>query len=325
MDIRKYVDLLKDYGHRLAFENHVAFFQCVEALIGGHDKGSENGLLGEVMEQEDYMTEWEERKYDAALQQAFFQRMMQAYFFGDIDMARQMSKNMWSPFEEGPDVLLPFRVFFLGMTALSSYILTKKRSHRRKGKKMIKIMERWDSHGVVNVHHMLFLLKAEYNAGTSMDFTKVRRSFDEAISIAARCGFLHFQGENHHRDYVCLAFLDLQCLTKSMNVSFLSFRRLQHWAMSAQVFTVGNKMKMSKYLLQCLFRGSIASCSPTNRILFCCVQLGSIVYSSGKRTLHGLGRHGQGPKDARRVRLLLGRIGHATRSRIYNLLKSSTG
>ncbi|KAL7564070.1 hypothetical protein ACA910_006972 [Epithemia clementina (nom. ined.)] len=198
-DIRKYVDLLKDYGHRLAFENHVAFFQCVESLIGEHDKETYCSFTGDFVEQGELMAHWKDRRFDAPLQHAFFQRMMQAYFFADMDLALEMYNNLSSPFDEGPDVLLPFRVFFIGMTALSLYKLKKKTVYRRKGKKMIKILERWKRNGVVNVRHMLLLLHAEFNSVTHIVFRDVRRSFDDAISMAARCGFLHFQALGNER------------------------------------------------------------------------------------------------------------------------------
>jgi predicted ATPase len=102
-DIQTFVDLLRDYGNALYFGNHIPFFQMISNLMGTSNQTFE--LSGEFMNQSDSIRQWSKSGNEMALQQIYFHRMMLAYFFNDLELAGQMSQKMWSPNNEGPDVV----------------------------------------------------------------------------------------------------------------------------------------------------------------------------------------------------------------------------
>merc|ERR1712154_427280 len=116
-----------------------------------------------------------------------------------IETAVKLANRISSPLEEEPDVILPFRLFFQGMTYLSSFNTTKNYQELRSGQRIIAQMQQWTSDGNPNAHHMLSLLQAEERAGTHKDFDKVRHLYDEALSKAGRLGFLHFHALANER------------------------------------------------------------------------------------------------------------------------------
>jgi hypothetical protein len=100
---QKFVEMLKDYGNSLYFENHVPFFQMVSNLMGTPNQTFE--LSGELMHQNDSAREWSRTGNEMViLQQMYLHRMILAYFFKDLELAGQMSQTMWSPYNEGPAV-----------------------------------------------------------------------------------------------------------------------------------------------------------------------------------------------------------------------------
>jgi predicted ATPase len=105
-DIQTFVDLLRDYGNMLYYENHIPFFQMISNLMGTSNQTFE--LSGEFMNQNDSIRQWSKSGNEMALQQIYFHRMMLAYFFNDLELAGKMSQKMWSAYTEGPDVVSYF-------------------------------------------------------------------------------------------------------------------------------------------------------------------------------------------------------------------------
>jgi len=205
-DIRKYVDLIGDYGKNVSTHKHLSFFQCIANLIEDQsgDRESESGdrqsaFVEGSSELDGLGSLLEDKDRTPAPPRTYFYRMMLLYFFNDIGAAVSMANQIASPLEEGSDVTLLFRVFFLGMTYLSSFITTRNFHQRRKGLAMIAQMQRWEADGVVNAHHMRLLLRAEHRAGTRKAFNKVRRFYDNAIANSGRLGCLHTHALGNER------------------------------------------------------------------------------------------------------------------------------
>ena len=60
-------------------------------------------------------------------------------------------------------------------------------------------MQKWAHKGVINCCHMILLLQAETLSASSTDSEVVRKSFDNAITMAGKLGFLHNQAIGNER------------------------------------------------------------------------------------------------------------------------------
>lgn len=60
-------------------------------------------------------------------------------------------------------------------------------------------MQKWVRKGVINCRHMILLLQAETLSASSADSEVVRKSFDNAITMAGKLGFLHNQALGNER------------------------------------------------------------------------------------------------------------------------------
>jgi hypothetical protein len=60
-------------------------------------------------------------------------------------------------------------------------------------------MQKWVRKGVINCCHMILLLQAETLPASSADSEDVRKSFDNAITMAGKLGFLHNQALGNER------------------------------------------------------------------------------------------------------------------------------
>jgi len=194
------------------------------------------------MNQEQSTQDWTRGNNEMALQQIYFHKCMLAYYFGDLELAGKMSAKMWSSYVEGPDVWVPYRFFFQGLTAISLANNTKLERYRRQGNRIIRRMEQWVQNGVVNCHHMLKLLRAEQLAGSSKAKTDaVGRAFDNAISAAGRLGFLHNQALANER--AGIYFLGKQERTRAATYLVRARALYDEWGARAKVEHISFKFR----------------------------------------------------------------------------------
>jgi hypothetical protein len=156
-------------------------------------------LTGEVMDQEECLATWTETENKRALQGLFFCRMLLAYYFGDLQLAEEMSVKQSSPMELGFAPWLAPRTMFQGLIAFALFKETGRRKYWRRGCSFLKKLDAFYASGNVNCHHMIALLQAEQASICCKDPVVVQREYDDAITCAAKLGFKHNQALGNER------------------------------------------------------------------------------------------------------------------------------
>lgn len=196
-DMRRYVDLLREYKQNSSLESHSSFFQMVANFMG--EATSPLELTGEFMNQDESQARWTESGHQKNLHKLCFYRMVLAVYFGDFDLAEDLANQLSPPEHEYSDVWRPYLFFFRGLIALVLAQERGSRKLRRQGQAVVKQLEQLVRGGAVNCHHMLLLLRAELAASTGSDPVTVRDAFDAGIGAAGKLGLLHNQALMNER------------------------------------------------------------------------------------------------------------------------------
>lgn len=220
-DLQKYHAVMRDCGQTMHIQHTLPLQQMVMNFMGKN----QNPLLltGDAMVEEDFLKEVEE--VPRAKNEYVRCKMILAYYFGDMELAFEMSKRMPSADVEGSVAMLPIHVFLQGLIGFAMARKTRKESrfHRRKALSCTNQMRTWVKKGNPNCHHLLLLMEAELQGLMDVMDTKSSRSrfflrrrarevrattirkYDDAVASAGRSGFLHHHALANERaaDY-CL-------------------------------------------------------------------------------------------------------------------------
>lgn len=186
-DIRSFSKQMVEYSQGTTAMINVLHWQFILNLMGRSADPLQ--LTGEAMVQETALQRIVETNNNVAMRVFWLLRIQLAYYFGDMDLALKILKSSNINYIK---VHLFFYVwtFFSGLVSLELARTTRRRRHRVRARKVINVMKKWVSAGAVNSVHKLQLLKAEYKALNGKDHDSVRHSYDAAISMASKAGFL---------------------------------------------------------------------------------------------------------------------------------------
>ena len=167
-------------------------------------------LTGELMNEDQSRQRYTEWKHDRALQLMANVKLFLAIYFGDMTLAKQMSKYAATLKKEGPKTLVFLVLFCQGLIAIHKARCNKnnnqrkRRSHKKNVKTCPPIRELATLEGMVrrgcgNVVHYILLLQAEQlSIVHHYDYDKltvetVRLAYDRGIAAAARMGITNIQ------------------------------------------------------------------------------------------------------------------------------------
>ena len=186
-DLLKYQEILEDTGQYCFLGAFVPHTQLVLNLVGESDTPSV--LSGRSMNLAAFLKERADNK--RALEVCNVMRTILAFYFGDLDLALKVSNKLSIPFEEGPTPWLAIRFFFQGLIHFALAKKTSKRMHRRKSRVYLNKMKKFVRIGNPNCHHLKLILQAEHLSITERDEVIVQKGYNDAITTAARAGFVH--------------------------------------------------------------------------------------------------------------------------------------
>ena len=169
--------------------------QFVKNLLGENTNPTD--LSGEIISDQDQSLAQYLKNGNARAVYSFrFFRMVLAYLFNDIDLAHSLWTKMDLPYEATPQYL--FETFIKGLVsvAFAKKFKTQRVKRVRKAKKFLRLLNSLAKRGAVNTLHYAKFLEAEIASLGSTPHGKVKKiqnMYDEAISIAARLGYLNVQ------------------------------------------------------------------------------------------------------------------------------------
>ena len=136
-----------------------------------------------------------------ALQHCYRQRMIFAYYMGNIDLADEMSSKLASPkVRDVPAFWLAPRIFFEGLIAFALCRSTDKSKRKKciiRGQKCLQMLEQFVAGGNVNCPHMALILQAEHMGLGALQSRgggpTAQIFYDNAIIAAGKSGFIQEQ------------------------------------------------------------------------------------------------------------------------------------
>lgn len=190
-DVENLAEQLEDYKMTVSYEIFAPFFQMVSNLSGRSEHSIK--LVGEYMDQDKLL---QSSATARARQMVYFFQFLLACFFGDFAGADELLMNMGDALSEGPDVWVPYRFFFEGLTAFDLARSSGKGTwcqwtYRRKGQSIVRRFRQWVNKGATNCRPLLLLLQAEQLALHSADcahFGTILSAYDDAIDAIDRLG-----------------------------------------------------------------------------------------------------------------------------------------
>lgn len=195
IDVRAYCQQMQEYKQEVAYMELAPLWQGVLNLQGR----SEDPLVlsGEAMIQDEFLRDAKERRIPTATQKVVFVRMQLAYYFGDIDLAAELQESC-EKLTATISAHLVYEVFtfFSGLIFLEQARRTNKKKYKKKALSIIKKMKGWVVNRSVNTVHKLWILEAEYSTTLNVKKSraqrdKIMRTYDTAVSAAARSGIIH--------------------------------------------------------------------------------------------------------------------------------------
>ena len=186
-DCKKYSESLLDFKHLLVWNISAPLHQAILNFMGlSRDPRI---LIGDHMNVEVLQPEWKRSGNKMALFQSQLFGMIVAYYFNDFELAaRNADQIRQALFEDGPELMVTFRMFYTGLVYLACYRTTGKRKYKRKTQPILKQFRKWVEGGAVNCDHMDLLLQAELSSLSSMPVETVTESYKQAITAAATSG-----------------------------------------------------------------------------------------------------------------------------------------
>lgn len=239
-DSENYSESLLDYKQLLVWNFHAPLQQAVLNFMGRAT--DPRILIGKHINVNEKTVEWKTTGNKMALYQSQFFGMIVAYYFQDYDLAESNLKQIHQDlYEDGPDILVPLRLFYAGLTYLARFRVSGKCVYKRGCQQVLKQFQKWVKDGAVNCFHLDLILQAEMLATTSASKDVVVSSFDKAISSAGDICWKHHQALANE-----LAGIYLYCK------SDLSWARLylenavelyKEWGATAKVDDIKNRFR----------------------------------------------------------------------------------
>jgi len=191
-DLNDFCMKMDEYKQEATLHVTLPYWQCALNLMGRAEKDPTE-LTGEVMDQAEYLETSEESNDERAKQIVLSLRLQLGYYFGDLDLAQNMSKKLWKDFEskeEDTSLTSYGLTFYSALVSLEMARHKKTRKHKAHARKCIKKMESYVNAGAINYVHKLLLLQAEYASLYRNASDEIKKMFEAAISAASRSGFV---------------------------------------------------------------------------------------------------------------------------------------
>jgi tetratricopeptide (TPR) repeat protein len=191
-EIRLFVDSMEFRGQKSNIFMILPLWQLCQNLLG-MAASDPKVLTGEIITEEEYFTEAQEKNPHSALW-VHFDLCFLEYLFGDYESA-QGHASQCRILDQFPfcSFAVVNAILFDGLSALALYTKDRKRRRRRIrcAKHAVRSMSRWSRYSVNFLGH-LHLLKAEL-AATIGDSLEAASNFTCAIALTAKGGFLFLE------------------------------------------------------------------------------------------------------------------------------------
>lgn len=192
----KSLEMLKEYGQVFFFALYQAMTQLALRLTDDHG-GDPTKLTGDGMVEEVWLAEWSSKKHLIAVQLFWMSKTFLAYYFNDYELANHAASKLRASHIDSTQPWVPPRVFFEGLIAFAlARKRPRRRKHRKRGLVRLRKLESYFRQGNLNCHHMMLLLRAEHLA---LGNDNPKSAYDEAITAAARLGYIHNQALSNER------------------------------------------------------------------------------------------------------------------------------
>ena len=198
--LKRLADDIKTFSEKAETYN----FKLYDQLIGMYLQAALN-LMGECKEPttlngeattELKLLKMSEKNDTLLLSQFYYMRMFLAYIFQQYDLAAEMSRHRQDACKLRPHrhATIVNETLYSGLiaAALAGQNSAGAAGWRKLAEDAMEKMQAWSLHSEWNFRHKLLLLNAELES-LSGDLDKAARTYDEAISVATKHGFIHEQ------------------------------------------------------------------------------------------------------------------------------------
>lgn len=200
-DASKFAEEMKTYGQLTALSPCLLHRQTALNLLG--DSSNPLRLQGAAIRNIDAFLAQGTEVENARTDQVYTTLMMQlCYYMGDLSQANEMAaRNLKYKDDDFPFFIQTAYPYWRALIYLA-LVQSGKWKFLRRAKKQIRQVEKYLKGGMINCHHMLLLLQAEYETTMVLKkglpkkpekresvFTNLRKLYDDAVKAAARSGF----------------------------------------------------------------------------------------------------------------------------------------
>jgi len=181
---RKFAENLIDYNFRLHWNINSPIHQAALNFMGCSKDPSI--LVGDHINIEYRKEVWLKTGNKMALYQSQVFGMIVAYYFQNYELAEQHATDIRQGlYDDGPEILVPLRLLYMGLVYIARFKSTKKRRYKRKLRPIMKQFRKWVDAGAINTSHMYDLLRAELlSVSSSRSVDAVVEAFERAIDSA---------------------------------------------------------------------------------------------------------------------------------------------
>ena len=189
-EMEKYAEYFKDYKKDWHWQINSSMHQAVLNLQ--YECGNAAVLKGQHLNPDTCEPIWKSTGNKMAMFQFHFWSMLVAYHFNDMHRAKRSIKAMRSDiFEDGPEILVPMRVFYTGLVYIALCRDYRKRKYRIRAQSAIKQLRQWANAGAVNCIYMCDILHAEMTSIVSFRTNVVvLEAYDKAIDSVTSARFV---------------------------------------------------------------------------------------------------------------------------------------
>jgi hypothetical protein len=220
-DVENFCSLFLEYRQYSVFQMLTPLWQCLLNLTGNSSepRNMEAGLAYE---------QWKlvSSKGKSFGQQVVVSYWMQiAFYFGDIEKATELSKQLKQEFSglTKAMVFYPARLFFFTLIAMANYRKSQQRKYKVEAQKNIKIFRTLVSAGAMSIVHKLQLLEAELLSLSPKEcIAIICKKYDDSIVSARRAGFLQ---DAALANYLCFELCQRRNHVTSVSANYLTQSR----------------------------------------------------------------------------------------------------
>lgn len=198
-DLKQFLEQLELYSQNQSIAILLCFYQMSLNLTGrsqSYLSGFRINDDGEAMQFENYYLRYiDGSDQGVTFANLKFATLLLSYIFQDTEELKHwflMRKSQRDVISSTHFIYL-YATMFSGLAAFSIYRSTRQTLYFRKALSSISILKALSKKAGINILPLKYLLLAERRSFTKDNVEAIRKSYDEAITSAARCGLIHLE------------------------------------------------------------------------------------------------------------------------------------